>query len=105
MYVPKEFQVYTSQEMAAFISKLNDVCHTWSDLLTIDYFYHFQDSDYDEGLSFFDRLAKKIGKHHPDWDVAEYKQIVKTANDPQAVYVDIVKFMLDDTSDIIYYGI
>ena len=105
MYVPKEFQLYTSEEMTTFLSKFNEVRPIWSDPLTIDYFYHFQDPDYHGGLSFFDRLVKKLGKYHREWDASEYKQIVRTANDPQDAYIDILKFMLHDSSDVVYYGI
>ena len=105
MYVAKEFKVYTGKEMDEFISKLDVDNLKWNELLSLDYFFHFQDLDYDGGLSFFDRLKEKLGQFHPDWDIDGLKRIVRNSNTPIVIYEDIVKHLLNDPFDIFYYGI
>jgi len=105
VYVSSEFNIYTSKEMDIFISKLDVDNLKWKDLLTLDYFFHFQDLDYDGGLSFFDRLNKKLGINHPNWDIDGLKRIVRNSMNPLLIYEDIVQDLLKDPFDIFYYGI
>jgi hypothetical protein len=92
-------------EVGAFIKTLDSVTPIWSDLLTIDYFYYNHCANYDGGLSFIDRLNKKIGHLHPNWDITGLKKIIMQSGNPQEIYVDIIKYLLDDPHDVFYYGI
>ena len=105
MYVPTKFQMQTADEIATFVKRFDEVALVWSDLLTIDYFYHHHRADYDGGISFIDRLNKKIGQFHPNWDIEGLKRIIRLSDNPQGVYVDIIKYLLEDPYDIFYYGI
>jgi hypothetical protein len=105
MYVSNNFKINTADEMDEFIKKFDQANPTWSDLLTIDYFYHHHMSDYDGGLSFIDRINTKIGHFHPEWNIADLKNCIKISNDPVSVYSNIIQFMFLELSDILYYGI
>jgi hypothetical protein len=93
-YVPNNFKIYRDD---------NDP--TWETLLMVDYMFHHQDNDYDDGLSFLDRLNHKIGRFHPEWNIEEYKDRIRNSNDPVAKYVHIVSNMLSDPTDVFYYGV
>jgi hypothetical protein len=105
MYVPTKYQMHNADEVATFIKRFEKVAPVWSDLLTIDYFYNHHSADYDGGLSFIDRLNKKIGHLHPNWDITGLKRIIRRSDSPQCIYVDIIKYLLDDRQDVFYYGI
>jgi len=97
--------MHSADEVAAFFKKFNEVTPVWSDLITLDYFYHNHCADYDGGLSFIDRLNKKIGQFHPNWDIEGFKHIIRQSDNPRQIYVDIIKYLLDDPHDVVYYGI
>lgn len=105
MYVPSKYQMDSANEVDAFIKTFDQVTPVWSDILTIDYFYHHHYANYDGGLSFLDRIYAKLGQFHPEWNVVDLKKCITTSNDPVVVYEDIVKFMLEDPRDVMYYGI
>ncbi len=105
MYVADKFKLNIADEMSIFVKKFDQVNPVWSDILTIDYFYHNHMPNYDGGLSFFDRLDKKIGRFHENWDIEGFKRIIRGSNNPVSVYEDIVKYMLEDPNDINYYGV
>ena len=105
MYVPINYQINSANEIEAFVSNLNERYPTWSDLITIDYFYHHHMPDYDGGLSFLDRIHKKLGKFHPEWNIADLKSVVRHAQHPVSVYADIIAYMFNEPRDILYYGI
>lgn len=104
MYVAKKYRVYTAQEMDEFVSMLNEINPTWRDLLIIDYFYYNHMGDYDGGLSFFDRIHAKVGRFHPEWNITEFKEIVKNSHDKEKAYIQILQRMFSDPIDIEYYG-
>lgn len=105
MYVPTNYQLHSADDVAAFVKTFDKVIPVWSDLITLDYFYNNHSTDYDGGLSFIDRLNKKIGQFHPNWDIDGFKKIVRISSNPQSTYVDIIKYMLEDPHDVFYYGI
>jgi hypothetical protein len=105
MYVPTKYQMDSADEVAAFIKRFDEVTPIWSDLLTIDYFYNHHCANYDGGLSFIDRLNKKIGHFHPNWDIEGLKRIIRGSSNPEHIYVDIIKYLLEDPHDVFYYGI
>jgi hypothetical protein len=102
MFVPEEFQKTQSYVMTQ-IAPLEKI--EWMHLLMSDYAFHSEDSDYDGGLSFFDRLNKKLGHFHESWDIDGFKSVVRNANDPPSVYMDILKYMLEDPNHVVYYGL
>ena len=99
MFVPNEFRVDYLEAMKILN---NDI--TWKDLIKIDFAYHNEENDYDGGLSFLDRLNKKIGRFHQEWDIEGLKHIIRNANDPFSMYEDIIKYMLEDPRDVNYYN-
>lgn len=105
MYVPTKYQMNNADEVAAFIKKFDENIPIWSDLLIIDYFYYNHSSDYEGGISFIDRLNKKLGHFHSNWDIEGLKKIIRQSDNPEAVYVGIIKYMLEDPHDVFYYGI
>jgi hypothetical protein len=105
MYVASNFKINTAEEVAVFLDKFDQYNLKWSDLLTIDYFYNYHLDDYDGGLSFIDRIYKKLGKFHPDWNIEDLKRCIVVSKDPTTVYADIIRFMLEDPRDVLYYGI
>jgi hypothetical protein len=105
MYVPTNYQINNANEIEVFVSNLNERHPTWSDLITIDYFYHHHMPDYDGGLSFLDRINKKLGEFHPEWNIADLKNGIRHAQYPVSVYADIIAYMLASQLDIHAYGI
>ena len=91
--------------MDEFIARLNEIYPTWRDLLIVDYFYYNHTADYDGGLSFFDRINAKIGRFHPEWNIAEFKELVRTADNKEKTYNQIIQLMFMDPADIEYYGL
>jgi len=105
MYVSINYRMNKSNEIGMFVSTLNEKTPTWSDLLTIDYFYHHHMENYDGGLSFLDRLFDKLGQFHPEWNIEDLKNAIRNSNNPVLVYTDIIHYMLEDPRDVTYYGI
>jgi len=105
MYVSKQYRKNTNDEIIDLVISTDKDNLKWYDILMIDYFYHNHEDNYDGGLSFFDRLYKKLGLFHPEWDIEGLKKIVRNSKKPISVYEDIVKHLLDDPHDIFYYGI
>lgn len=91
--------------MSIFIKSFNQVAPIWSDLLTIDHFYYHHEANYDNGMSFIDRIDKKLGSFHPEWDVKAMKEYILSSLDPPSVYIRTIRYMLSDPLDVVYYGI
>ena len=106
MYVPHEFKI-TEDALTQMVTQINEPEDiTWKTLLMADYVYHHQDTDYDGGLSFLDRLSRKLGfRHHNEWNIQEFKDWVRTHENPQNAFVRIIDEMLEDPKDIDYYGL
>jgi hypothetical protein len=73
-------------------------------LIAVDYIYHHTDNDYDDGLSFLDRLNKKLGVFHPEWDIQSMKNEIEHSLDPQGTYTKTIAVMLANPADRMYYG-
>jgi len=80
---------------------------TWEHLLMIDHAYHCDDDDYGGGLSFINRIIKKIGFRHPDWNAGELRDYIESLHPDNKVdaYTEIIKDMLQLYVDIEYYGL
>ena len=105
MFIHDSYKIHNSNDMSEFIKSFDVYKPTWSDLLTIDYFYYHHESTYDNGLSFIDRLNKKLGTFHPEWDIPAMKKYILESSNPSSVYVRTIQYMLSDSKDIVYYGI
>lgn len=104
-YIPNKFKV-TKEQFDEIYNSLGENDATWETLLMADYAYHHQDSDYNNGLSFMDRLEKKIGKFHPEWDIGEYYDLVELCKyDKAEQFASIIQEMLTNPSDVMYYGV
>lgn len=104
-YIPNNYKV-TKEQFAEIYKNLGENDATWETLLMADYVFHHQDQDYDGGLSFLARLQKKIGQFHPEWNLQEfYTQIVQSDDLSSEQFVAIVQMMLEDPSDVAYYGV
>jgi hypothetical protein len=101
-YVSNTYKVSENQ-LNAVISAAGDNVN-WTHLLMVDYYYHHQENDYDEGLSFLDRLNHKLGRFH-NWDVNEMKVRIKNSENPVDEYLLAVSEMLADARDVFYYGV
>lgn len=64
-------------------------------LLTIDYAFHNTDENYDDGLSFLDRLHRKLSKFYPiQWNLENMKNTVRNSNNPATTFVDMLNEIL-----------
>jgi hypothetical protein len=75
------------------------------DLISIDYAYHCQDDDYDNGLSFIDRLHWKLSIYFDiDWVPQDIKSFIISSEDNKQTYSAIINQIL--TQEMIdCYGI
>lgn len=105
-YLPNDYKG-TKEEMEQRIAEFNDGDAIPASLLVmIDYVYHKDDNDYNNGLSFFRRIGNAIGHLHPDWDIEQLIDEVTLSNDPVSVYREIIEnVLLANQSDIMNYGI
>jgi hypothetical protein len=105
MYVSRNFAV-AEQELIDAVSDIQEPSDIeWKHLLMADYVYHHEDSDYDGGLSFLDRLQKKLGYRHPDWDIPTFKEWIVSHENQESAYQRIVMEMLENHEDVEYYGL
>ena len=103
-YIPNNYKV-TNDQFDQIYNNLGENDATWETLIMADYVCHHNDEDYDDGLTFFDRLQKKIGQFHEDWNIQIFKSMIRQSENPALEYVMIVKNMLADPSDVAYYGV
>jgi len=105
MYVPDYLRL-SIQEVTDKLSNMQEQDPINPKLLIeIDYAFHSNDADYDDGLSFINRIFEKIGRFHPHWDVNEIKQEIMTADNRENAYVDRIIAMFDRAGMIAYYGV
>jgi len=65
-------------------------------LLMIDYAYYNTDPDYDDGLSFLDRLHRKLSMYFQiQWNVKNLKKLVRNSNNHSSTFIDILNEILD----------
>lgn len=66
-------------------------------LLMIDYAYHHTDENYDGGLSFLDRLYKKLILYYDiRWVLPNMKDSIRDAANPKTTFLDILNEILED---------
>lgn len=103
-YVSNKYKV-SKQQFDQIYKNLgvNDI--TWETIMMVDYVYHHEEGDYNEGLSLLNRLAKKLGQFHPEWNLEEFRNRVQTNNNPMEEFGRVVQEMLNNPSDVAYYGV
>jgi hypothetical protein len=104
MYVAQLWQ-YQENDVAKMLFDLKDEDVSFEELIKIDYFFHHTDPSYDGGLSFLDRIAAKIGRFHPAWNIENIKQHIRDAENPQLEYILVVSSMFSRPGMIAYYGV
>jgi hypothetical protein len=105
MLVPKEFQI--SEEEVQWLDFGNTV--TWRELLMVDYVYHHKDADYDGGMSFVDRLFKKLSNVRRQWgSLANIKRLITNGSsfeEKKDRYLWTIRLLLSNQSDVDCYGL
>jgi hypothetical protein len=95
----------TKQEVTDMLNNMQDVDITPEFLLMIDFAYHNTDNNYDEGLSFLDRLHWKLSTYFDiAWVVENLKSTIRESNTPSATFVDILNEILTDEM-VVCYGV
>lgn len=101
-YIPSNYKVNKHQFDQVY-KNLGDI--TWETLMMMDYAYHHEENEYNNGLSFLTRLAKKLGQFHPEWSLNEFENRIITSDNPTNEFVRVIQEMLSDPSDVAYYGV
>jgi hypothetical protein len=95
----------TKQEVTDLLSNMQDIDITPEFLLMTDFAYHNADNDYDEGLSFLDRLHWKISIYYQiNWNVVNLKNTIRASNNPSETFVMILNEILTDDM-VACYGV
>jgi hypothetical protein len=95
----------TKDEIRLMLSDMQHIDITPEVLLMIDYAYHNTEDDYDDGLSFLNRLQAKLSRVFPiQWNIQNLKKFIRESNNPSQMFVDVLNEIL--TEDMIaYYGV
>jgi hypothetical protein len=95
----------TKVEVGHMVAEMQHIDITPEVLLMIDYAYHNTDNDYDDGLSFLNRLYTKLSEpFHLQWNLPNLKQFIRSSNDPPQMFLDVLNEILTDEM-ILYYGV
>lgn len=95
----------TKAEVRVMVADMQTIDITAEVLLMIDYAHHNTDNDYDDGLSFLDRLQSKLsGIFAIQWNIQNLKKFVRDSNDPAQMFLDILNEILTDEM-MMYYGV
>jgi hypothetical protein len=104
MIVSHEYRK-TRGEIGDMLKNMQDCDITPEFLLMVDFAYHNIDSNYDDGLSFLDRLHWKLSKYFPiQWNLANLKKTIRNSSNPSTAFVDILNEILDEEM-IACYGV
>lgn len=104
MIVAPEYRK-TRTEVGEMLDRMQDADVTPEFLLMVDFAYHNMDSNYEDGLSFLDRLHWKLSKYFPiQWNVQNLKSTVRSSSNPSGTFLDILNEILDDAK-IACYGV
>jgi hypothetical protein len=96
MYVAEEYRK-TQAELDELLEKMQDEYELTPEvLLMIDYVYHNEDDNYEGGLSFLDRLHKKLSLYFSiNWDVTNIKNMIRQSEHPEAAFIYILNELLN----------
>lgn len=85
----------TKEEITELLNQMQDHELSPEVLLMIDYAYHNTDENYEEGLSFLDRLHWKLSMYFPiQWNIQNLKLSIRTSPNPSTVFVEILNEIL-----------
>jgi len=103
MYIAEEYRK-TKQEVDSILDNMEDEYELTPEiLLMIDYVYHNEDDDYEGGLSFLDRLHKKLSLYFEiQWNLPVLKNMIKSTDNPQAAFIYILNELLKPEMISIY---
>jgi len=95
----------TKEEIDDMLKNMQDVDITPEILLMIDFAYHNTDRNYDYGLSFLDRLHRKLSMYFPiQWNVPNLKKMIRESNNPCGTFIDILNEILTENM-VACYGV
>jgi hypothetical protein len=95
----------TKSEVMTMIADMQHIDVNPEVLLMIDYAFHNTDNDYDDGLSFLNRLHSKLSEpFHLQWNLPNLKQFIRSSNNPSQTFLDVLNEILSDEM-IVYYGV
>lgn len=97
MFVPQKYRSMTSQALEDYIEcdVFDPFC--WDVFLMIDYNNHHKDDNYDNGLSFIDRINKTLGWFYK-WDINKLKNSINN----EKSYITVIASMLDHAACCMY---
>jgi len=93
----------TKNEIVHMVRELEDMNITPEILLMIDYAFHNTDDNYEDGLSFLDRLHHKLSTYFPiQWNISNLKDMIQNSLNPSKTFVDILNEILTDKMIMVY---
>lgn len=106
MYVPQDLRV-SKDNLTNEINQLGeDELATVQLLVKVDYVYHHHENNYDGGLSFLDRINRKLGRFQDNnWDIQQMKDQIRNSNNPHGEYMWVIGQMFSDVRNIAIYGV
>jgi hypothetical protein len=105
LVIPEKY-CKTREEIRAMLSAKNKIKLTPEILLMIDYAYYHDDPNYEDGLSFLDRLYNKLSKYfNVNWPLDIMKNTIRNAPNPFDAFLNVLGIMLDNQEMMECYGI
>ena len=103
-YVPQDLRV-NKDNLDNEISQLGEDDLASIELLVkVDYVYHHHENDYDGGLSFLDRINRKLGRYQENgWDIEGMKNQIRNCNDPHGEYMRMIEEFFRDVRNVVIY--
>ena len=85
----------TKMDITRMLEYSHNIEATVETLVMIDYAYHNEDENYQEGLSFLDRLHKKLSNFFEiSWDVEYLKDLLRKSENPSEDFIAVLKEIL-----------
>jgi chromatin remodeling complex protein RSC6 len=102
--IPEQYRK-TREEIEKMWTYIHNIDISPEILLMIDYAYHSEDENYGDGLSFLDRLYKKLSLFFEiNWEVEHLKILIRNSQNPSSEFVVLLNELL--TEDMIQcYGV
>ena len=85
----------TKMDITRMLEYSHNIEATVETLVMIDYAYHNEDENYQEGLSFLDRLHKKLSNFFEiSWDIEYLKDLLRKSENPSEDFIAVLKEIL-----------
>lgn len=92
-------------EIRIMLTEMQHIDITAEFLLMVDYAHRNTDDDYDDGLSFLNRLESKLMGVFPiQWNIQNLKNFIRNSKNPAQTFLDILNEILTEEM-ILYYGV